>query len=47
MKYYLVDIKAEILADNIILDYHNEGSAFGFYGYLETEKSMDIFCSAR
>ncbi|WP_352404888.1 hypothetical protein [Sporanaerobacter acetigenes] len=43
----LVDGKEEILADNIILDYHNEGSAFGFYGYLETEKSMDIFCSAR
>lgn len=37
--------KEEILADNIIIDYENEGRAFGFYGHLDTEKGIDIFIS--
>ncbi len=35
--------KEEILADNIILDYYNEGRASGFYGHIKVEETMDIF----
>ncbi|MCF6466067.1 hypothetical protein [Clostridium sp. Cult2] len=43
----LTNGKEEILADNIIFDYHNEGRAFGFYGHIKTEETMDIFLNEK
>ena len=43
----LVNGKEDIIADNIIFDYHNEGRAFGFYGHIGTEKAMDIYLNMR
>ena len=43
----LTNGKEEILVDNIIFDYQNEGRAFGFYGHIKTEETMDIFLNEK
>ena len=43
----LVNGKEEIIGDNLILDYYNEGKSLGFYGHIVTEGTMDIFLNKK